>query len=30
MQVELAEGREGLQAAEEIPDGVRRWKDPKG
>eukprot|EP00434_Breviolum_minutum_P022585 symbB.v1.2.019930.t1/scaffold1652.1/size121070/10 len=29
-EVELAEGREGLQAAEEIPDGVRRWKDPKG
>ena len=30
MQAELAEGREGLLAADQIPIGVRRWKDPKG
>jgi len=29
-EAELAEGREGLLAADQIPIGVRRWKDPKG
>eukprot|EP00913_Durusdinium_trenchii_P023767 g22321.t1 len=29
-EAELADGREGLLAQEELPDGVRRWKDEKG
>ena len=30
MHDELAEGLEGVLEADQIPIGVRRWKDPKG